>query len=160
MVDYDSLEQFQDPLIYDLECDAFDNDFPCLEQWAVFSGGPLLDIACGTGRMAIHMALLGYQVTGLDIVPEMINSARQKAAERDVTIEWLVADARVFHLGKRFPLVFMLMNAFQFLLTRADQEALFARVRERLQPEGYFLFETRNPSQQNLEELRHPDGAV
>lgn len=158
MIDYDSFEEFRDPVTYDLECDAFDADKPIVEQWARMTGGPLLDLACGTGRMAIHMAAQGYAVTGVDIVPEMIAHARQKAAARGVSIDWAVADARDFHLGKRFPFVFMLMNAFQFLYTRDDHEKMLACVREHLTPDGYFLFETRNPSPRNLNVVRHPEG--
>ncbi|HST88657.1 MAG TPA: hypothetical protein VLJ14_09780, partial [Ktedonobacterales bacterium] len=47
-------------------------------------------------------------------------------------------------------------NAFQFFLTRADQEALLARVREHMHPDGRFLLETRNPSPRNLYEARRP----
>ena len=158
MVDYDIYEEFRDPETYDLECDAFDADMPIIEQWAARLGGPLLDLACGTGRMAIHLAAQGYEVTGVDLVPEMIGRARQKAAAQAVSIEWVVADARDFHLQQQFPFIFMLMNAFQFLLTREDHEAMLACVREHLQPEGYFLFETRNPTPRNLYEVRHPDG--
>ena len=158
MVDYDIYEEFRDPETYDLECDAFADDFPIIERWAQKLGGPLLDLACGTGRMAIHMALLGYQVTGVDLIPEMIAHARKKAAKQDVAIDWTVADARDFHLNQQFPFVFMLMNAFQFLLTRADHEAMLACVREHLRPDGYFLFETRNPTPRNLQQVRHPEG--
>ena len=157
MIDHDNLDDFRDPETYDVQCDAFDEDIPFIEQWARSLGGPLLDLACGTGRMAIHMALQGYQVTGVDIVPEMIARARQKAAERSVSIEWVVADARTFRLAKQFPLIYMLMNAFQFLLTREDHEGMLARVREHLQPEGCFIFETRNPSPRNLFQVRHPE---
>jgi hypothetical protein len=52
----------------------------------------------------------------------------------------------------------MLMNAFQFLPTRADHEAMLACVREHMQPDGYFLFETRNPTHRNLEIVRQPEG--
>jgi SAM-dependent methyltransferase len=158
MIDYDSFEEFRDPVTYDLVCDAFAEDYPVIEQWARSLGGPLLDLACGTGRMSLHMAALGYEVTGVDIVPEMIAHARKKAAERSLSVEWVVADARSFHLQKQFSCVFMLMNAFQFLLTREDYEALFACVREHLLPDGCFIFETRNPSPRNLLDLRHPDG--
>lgn len=158
MIDYDSFEEFSDPVTYDLVCDAFAADFPVIELWAQTLGGPLLDLACGTGRMALHLARLGYPVTGVDVVPEMIAHARQKAAARALAVEWVVADARSFQLGRQFPFVFMLMNAFQFLLTRADYEALFARVREHLLPGGRFLFETRNPSPGNLYGQFHPDG--
>jgi SAM-dependent methyltransferase len=99
-------------------------------------------------------------VTGVDLVPEMIAQARRKAADRGVAIEWVVADARDFHLQQQFPFIFMLMNAFQFLLTREDHEAMLACVREHLQPGGYFLFETRNPTPRNLNGVRHPDGQM
>ncbi len=84
MIDYDSFEEFQDPETYDIVCDAFAEDYPFIEQWAEKLGGPLLDLACGTGRMSIHMALRGYEVTGVDIVPEMIAHAQKKAADRAV----------------------------------------------------------------------------
>src|SRR5882762_2196134 len=144
MIEYDSFEEFRDPQTYDLEVESFDEDRPLTEQWARSLGGPLLDLACGTGRVALRMAAQGYQVTGVDIVPEMIARARQKAAERSVSIEWVVSDARTFHLQKQFPFIYMLENVFQFFLTREDQEAMLARVREHLLPEGCFLFETRN----------------
>src|SRR5689334_21644140 len=117
MIDYDSFEEFQDPETYDLICDAFHEDMPTIEQWARKLGGPLLDLACGTGRMSIHLALQGYQVTGVNIVPAMIERARQKAAARSAEVEFVVSDARSFHLNRQFPFIFMLMNAFQFLHT-------------------------------------------
>jgi SAM-dependent methyltransferase len=157
MIDHDNLEEFRDPQTYDLVCDDYDEDRPLIEQWARSLGGPLLDLACGTGRMALRLAAQGYHVTGVDVMPEMIAHARQKAAERPVSIEWVVADARTVHLQKPFPFIFMLENAFQFFLTRADQEALLARVREHLHPKGRFLFETRNPSRRHLFEVRHPE---
>lgn len=156
MIDYDSLEEFRDPQTYDLEVESYDEDRPLIEQWARLLGEPLLDLACGTGRMALRMAAQGYQVTGVDIMPEMIAQARQKATERAASVEWVVADARAFHLQKQFPFIFMLCNAWQFFLTREDQEAMLACVREHLQPEGCFLFGTRNPSLRNLLQVRHP----
>ena len=157
MIDYDPLEGYRDPQAYDVEDGGYVEDRPLTEQWARSMGGPLLDLACGTGRLALRMAALGYQVTGVDITPEMIARARQKAAQQAVSIDWVVADARTFHLQKQFPFIYMLENVFQFFLTREDQEAMLARVREHLHPEGCFLFETRNPSPHNLLEVRHPE---
>jgi SAM-dependent methyltransferase len=157
MLDEDSFEEFRDPETYDLEVESYDDDLPLIEQWARTLGGPLLDLACGTGRVALRMAAQGYQVTGVDIIPEMIAQARQKAAERAVSVEWVVADARTFQLQRLFPFIFMVCNAFQFFPEREDQEGLFARVHEHLQPEGCFLLETRNPSLLNLPQLRHSE---
>jgi SAM-dependent methyltransferase len=104
--------------------------------------------------MAIRLAQQGYPVTGLDIIPEMIDWAVNKAVVQAVSVEWVLADARAFHLGKQFPFIYMLGNAFQHFLTRADHEALLGCVREHLHPEGCFLFGTRNPSIKNLFERR------
>ena len=158
MVDYDSLEEFRDPQTYDLEIEAFDEDRALIEQWARELGGPLLDLACGTGRMALRMAARGYEVTGVDVVPEMIEQARKKAAERVLSVAWVVADGRAFHLNQQFSFIFMLCHAWQFFLAREDQEALLARVREHLQPGGCFLFETRNPNAYNLQPVHDPGG--
>ena len=157
MIDHDNLEEFRDPQTYDLEDEGYEEDYPLTGQWARSLGGPLLDLACGTGRMALRMAELGYQVTGVDITPEMIGWARQKAAKQGVSIDWVVADARTFHLQKQFPFIYKLENEYQFFLTREDQEALLAGVREHLLPEGCFLFETRNPTPRNLLVGRRPE---
>jgi 2-polyprenyl-3-methyl-5-hydroxy-6-metoxy-1,4-benzoquinol methylase len=157
MIDHDNLDDFRDPQLYDLVDEDYYDDYPLTEQWACSLGGPLLDLACGTGRMALRMAELGYLVTGVDITPEMIEWARQKAAKQGASIEWVVADARTFHLGKQFSFIYMLENVFQFFLTREDQEAMLAHVREHLLPEGCFLFETRNPNPRNLVVGRRPD---
>jgi len=157
MIDHDNLEEFRDPQTYDVEVESYDKDRPLIEHWARLLGGPLLDLACGTGRLALRMAAQGYQVTGVDITPEMIAQARQKAAQRAVSVEWVVADARTFDLQRQFPFIYMLGHVFQFFLTREDQEAMLARVREHLLPQGCFLFETRNPTLRNLQEVRHPE---
>jgi len=140
MIDYDSLEEFRDPQPYDLVCDAYDEDCPFIEQWVRSPGGPLPDLACGPARLALRMAAHCYQVTGVDIVPEMIARARQKAAERALSVEWVVADARTFQLQKQLPCIYMLGNAFPFFRSREVQEAMLVRVRVHLHPEVWFLF--------------------
>ncbi len=157
MLDYDPLEGYRDAQGYDVEDAGYDADHSLTAQLARECGGPLLDLACGTGTMAIRLAAEGYQVTGVDIVPEMIEWASQKAAKQDIAIEWVIADARTFQLQQQYPFIYMLGNAFQHFLTRADQEALLARVLEHLHPEGRFLFGTRNPSPRNLYEARRPE---
>ncbi len=67
-------------------------------------------------------------------------------------------DPTVSRSTEKKPIIYMLENVFQFFLTRVDQEAMLARVREHLLPQGCFLFETRNPSPRNLFELRRPEG--
>ena len=148
MIDHDNLEEFADPLNYDIEDDS-DTGIAFYTALARESGGPVLEIACGTGRVSIPIARLGFAVTGLDVVPGMLERARSKSAGLPAC--WVEADARTFDLGERFRLIFLTGNAFQAFLMRVDQEALLDRVRAHLDEDGLFAFETRNPRWANLE---------
>ena len=142
MIDHDNLEEFSDPANYDME-DASDTGIAFYAALAQETRGPVLEIACGTGRVSIPIARLGFSVTGLDIVPGMIERARSKSV--GLPMRWIVGDARTFDLSEQFRLIFLTGNAFQAFLTNADQEALLQRVYAHLHDEGLFAFETRNP---------------
>ena len=147
MIDHNNLEEFADPHTYDIE-DNSDTGIAFYTALAQETGGPVLEIACGTGRVSIPIARLGFAVTGLDIVPGMLELARSKSA--GLPTRWVEGDARAFELGERFRLIFVTGNAFQAFLTREDQEALLERVRAHLHDDGLFAFETRNPRWANL----------
>ncbi len=142
MIDHNNLEEFADPRNYDIEDDS-ETGIAFYTALAQETGSPVLEIACGTGRVSIPMARLGFAVTGLDIVPGMLEQARSKSA--DLPTRWVEGDARTFDLGEQFRLIFLTGNAFQAFLTCTDQEALLARVQAHLHDEGLFAFETRNP---------------
>src|SRR5437868_14285147 len=142
LIDHDNLEEFADPANYDIE-DSSDTGVAFYTALAQETGGPVLELACGTGRVSIPIARLGIPVTGLDIVPGMLDRARSKSA--GLAARWVEGDARTFSLGEQFGLVFLTGNAFQAFLTRADQEALLGRVHAHLLDECLFAFETRNP---------------
>ncbi len=142
MIEHDNLEEFADAVAYDRE-DSSDTGVAFYAALARETDGPVLEIACGTGRVAIPIARQGYAVTGLDIVPGMLELARSKSV--GLPVRWVEGDARNFDLGERFRLVYLTGNAFQLFPTNADQEALLGRVRAHLHDEGMFAFETRNP---------------
>src|SRR5215207_3835877 len=143
LIDHYKLEEYADPVAYDRQ-DSSDTGVAFYAALAQETGGPVLEIACGTGRATIPIARRGFAVTGLDVVPGMLERARSKAA--GLPIRWVEGDARDFDLGEeRFRLIFLTGNAFQAFLTNADQEALLGRVRTHLHDEGLFAFETRNP---------------
>lgn len=142
MIDHNNLEEFSDPINYDMQ-DSSDTGIAFYAALAQETDGPVLEIACGTGRVSIPIAQLGFAVTGLDIVPGMLERARSKSI--GLPTRWIEGDARTFHLGEQFRLIFLTGNAFQAFLTNADQEALLRRVRAHLHDQGLFAFETRNP---------------
>lgn len=132
-----NLEEYSDPILYDIENNTFEPDGPFYLALAQRIGGPVLELGCGTGRITIPMAQQGMTMTGLDIVPGMLALARQKA--QSLPIQWVEADARSFKLGRQFRFIFESGSMFQHLLDRADQEALLACVRDHLEPEGRFV---------------------
>jgi SAM-dependent methyltransferase len=142
MLNHNNLEAFADPVDYDHE-DSSDDGVAFYAALAAAAGSPVLEVACGTGRVAIPIAKLGFDVTGLDIVPGMLARAREKSA--GLPARWVDGDARTFDLCEQFRLVFMTGNAFQAFTTNEDQATLLQRIRAHLHVEGLFAFETRNP---------------
>lgn len=142
MLDHNNLEEFSDPINYDMQ-DRSDTGVAFYRALAQEASGSVLEIACGTGRVTIPIAQLGFPVTGLDIVPGMLAQARRKS--RGLPVRWVEADARTFDLQEHFRLIFLTGNAFQAFVTNTEQAALLQRVRAHLDDEGLFTFETRNP---------------
>ncbi len=142
MLDHNNLEAFSDPVNYDL-ADPTDTGVAFYRALAQEAAGPVLEIACGTGRVTIPIATLGFPTTGLDIVPGMLERAKSKSA--GLPIRWVEGDARTFDLHEHFRFIFLTGNAFQAFVTNTEQEALLQRVRAHLHDEGLFAFETRNP---------------
>ncbi len=114
MIDHNNLEEFADPVDYDHQ-DSSDTGLAFYTALAQEAGSPVLEIACGTGRISIPIARLGFAVTGLDIVPGMLEQARRKSI--GLPIRWVEGDARTFDLGEQFRLIFLTGNAFQAFLT-------------------------------------------
>jgi SAM-dependent methyltransferase len=145
----DSQEIYSDPIMYDIES-YHTSDIPFYLELAAKYGDPVLELACGTGRVSIPIAKAGYSVTGLDISPNMIRRAKEKAAESNVEITFLEADCRTFKLENRFRLIIMPYNAIAHIHDRLSHEALFAKVREHLHPDGCFSLSWFNPNEKYL----------
>lgn len=149
----DNLEEFTDPPNYDLE--EGERSAPRIAFYCELAktvGGPVLEIACGSGLATLPIAALGLDVTGIDLSRPMLEHARWKAGQQGLQIHWVEADARSFDLGRQHQIILLTGNAFQAFLRREDQVALLTSVRRHLSPSGIFAFETRNPSGHDLEE--------
>ncbi|GGE99505.1 methyltransferase [Aliidongia dinghuensis] len=139
-------DEYGDAELYDAE-NGWGPDDDFYHSLAAETGGPILDLACGTGRLARALAADGHRVVGLDLAPAMI--ARARGLDPEGTVEWHQADATRFALGRQFRLIVMTAHAFQHVLGAQAQAALFARITDHLAPDGIFAFETRNPGQQD-----------
>lgn len=144
-----NLEEYADPVLYDIE-NPGDHDIPLLSTWARKIGGPIIDMACGTGRATLALAEAGFEVYGLDIHPGMIAEARRKAAERGLEIAFEVQDCSDFTLPVTAGLITMTGHAFQAFLTNDDQDRLLRAVHRHLPAGGVFIFDTRFPARDEL----------
>lgn len=156
LIDHDNLEEFRSPDDYDAEHGALDADGAFMVAFAVSGGGPLLDIACGTGRIAIPVARAGIPVTGIDLSPQMLERARRMGCGLPLTLH--LADVRDFSLAEGpFRCATMAGHAFQQMLTDADQRALFRCVHRHLAAGGVFAFDSRNPNGLETYDTRSPE---
>ncbi|HEX6118809.1 MAG TPA: methyltransferase domain-containing protein [Dongiaceae bacterium] len=103
----------------------------------------VLDMGCGTGRLAIALAERGHRVTGADPSPGMLRVARSRPGGERVT--WVDNAATNLSLETRFNLVIMTGHVFQVFLSDDDVRATLRALRTHLATGGTLAFETRNP---------------
>jgi SAM-dependent methyltransferase len=120
---------------------------------AMRSGGPVLDIACGSGRIALPLARAGIAVTGIDLSAPMLERARAQSAGLPLILQ--LADCRDFNAaGGPFACATMAGHAFQQMLTDANQRALFRCVHRHLAPGGIFVFDSRNDNGEDTRDTK------
>ncbi len=98
----------------------------------------VLEVACGTGRIALRLAQEGARVTGLDISPELLAVAREKSAGIP-NVRWVEGDMRTFELGQKFGLVIIPGHSFQFMLTPGDQVRCLETIQRHLVEDGVLV---------------------
>ncbi|MGQ9598173.1 MAG: SAM-dependent methyltransferase [Anaerolineae bacterium] len=137
---------------YDLDLGEQDEDLFLIEQFAARCGSPILEMACGTGRVLIPLARQGYEVTGVDVSPAMLEVARRRIAAEGLTehVNLVQQDMRELVLDRRFNLVFVAVNSFMHLLTLEDQLRTLVRIRQHLNPNGLLLLDLFNPDLSRL----------
>lgn len=99
-----------------------------------FGPASVLDAGCGTGRVARELARRGLDVAGLDIDPEMLGTAREKAPE----IEWHLADLATVELHRQFDAIVMAGNVMIFLAPGTEAQVV-ANLARHLAPGGWLV---------------------
>jgi SAM-dependent methyltransferase len=113
---------------HDVECGSYTADLPLWEELAAAAGGPVLDVGAGTGRVALHLARAGFDVTALDVDRELLAELERRAEAEGLRVPTVVADAADFDLIG-FALVAVPMQTIQLLPVRAG---FFASARRAL----------------------------
>ncbi|HEX2393212.1 MAG TPA: methyltransferase domain-containing protein [Solirubrobacterales bacterium] len=115
----------------------FGNLLPKVEAHGLRKGS-LLDVACGTGKSLLPLLERGWEVTGCDISPAMIEVARGKTGDR---VEFVVADMRELPKLGEFDLVICPGDAVNYMHGTAELEAALRGMRENMKPDGKLVFD-------------------
>ena len=116
-------------------------DVPFYVELAREADGPLVELAIGSGRVAIPVALAtGRPVIGIDSSPAMLAQARERAAEAGVELDLREGDMRDLALGELAALVYCPARALLHLPTWSDRRRTFERVAASLRPGGRFAW--------------------
>ena len=119
----------------------------------------VLEIACGTGRVATRLAQAGAHVTGIDLSAAMLEVAKRESAGIS-NLRWLQADMRNFDLKETFNLIISPGHSFMHLLTISDQLACLACLRRHLSPDGLLVLHIDHQDFSWLGDLRRDLGGV
>ncbi len=142
----DGSEVYFDGQNYDAENFTVRDDVPFYIEMAKKAKGPVLEIACGTGRITIPIAKTGVDVMGLDYSQAMLARAKEKGKKEGLKIKWVKADCRNFKLGCKFNLIYMPFNSMQHLHDRISIEKMFSCVKRHLAEKGKFIVDVFNPN--------------
>ena len=121
-----------DAVWHDLECGAYTEDLALWRSLAARTGGPVLDVGAGTGRVTLELAACGLEVVAIDIAEPLLAALACRAA--GLSVETVVTDARGFCLDRRFALIVVPMQTLQLFGGRPGRAAFFRRALEHLDP--------------------------
>ena len=110
------------------------------------ANGPVLDIACGTGRILLPCLQAGVDIEGLDLFEPMLKTLRKKAAALGLAPRLHQADMSDFSLSRSYALIMIPFNSFIHNMTQEAQIRCLQRCREHLLPGGNLTFDTFFPS--------------
>jgi SAM-dependent methyltransferase len=143
--------------LYDLDLLEDPGDLDLYLALAARTGSPILELASGTGRLAVPLAEAGHDVTAVDIDPAMLERARQRAAASSVAgaadrLELIEADLLGLRLpgGARFQLAILALNSLFLLSTRDRQREAFRALAAHLAPTGLAVVDVWVPDADDL----------
>lgn len=122
-------------------------------DYAQRCGSPILELASGTGRLAIPLAEAGFEIHGVDLSENMLAICRRKVEEKALgdRVHLTRADMVQFELPRKdFALAYVALRSFMHLLTQEDQRACLQQIYEHLRPRGYFIVDIIAPDVEKL----------
>ena len=139
---YDLLAPFYDSINAEIDYKAWADFIEKIFQKEMNTRPELvLDLACGTGKMTLELAARNYDMTGVDISPEMLDIARGLADEYGHDVLWLCQDMREFELYGTVDAAVCCLDSINHLTEYDDLVECLSLVHNYLIPDGIFIFD-------------------
>lgn len=145
MTDISGAEPYADIAeLYDWEHDQFSDDLGFYEALARRTGGPILELACGTGRVLAELAGQGHRCFGVDASASMLARASRRLQEQGVAASLIEAPMQQFSVPEPMRLVLVPLDSFGHLLNQADQLQALSAAHVALAPNGLLVIDVSN----------------
>ena len=151
-IDHEPL--YRDGKHYDIQHKNFKSDIPFYLDQSRKYDDPILELACGTGRLTIPIAKEGYNITGLDVSEGMLEKAKENAREKKLAIKWIRDDVRTFNINEKYKLIIFPFNSIAHLHDLESIDSCFKVVKKHLKNDGRFILDMFNPDFKRL--IRNP----
>ena len=155
---------YNNPDLYDACTKHKIDDIPFYQYWANKTNGSILELACGTGRVANLLIDKGYNYTGLDLSPIFIAHCQSNYPQG----KFITGDMRDFNLGQKFDLIFIPFNSFLHFYTEDEMNLCLKSIQDHLSengklfidifvPDPEFLYRDPNKKYEEMT-ITHPEG--
>lgn len=134
--------------LYDLDFEDFDDDVTMYRELAQRQRGAVLELACGTGRVAVELARAGLEVVGVDLSAGMLDVARERT--RGLPVELVEGDIRTVRLGRRFGTVLIPLGSLQHLESAGEVVEALATVAAHLDEDGIAIVDVEAPQPEDF----------
>ena len=145
MSSYDQIARLYDPWSRSVV-----EDVAFYVEECVRSGGPVLELGVGTGRIAVPVAAAGVPIVGVDLSAGMLDVARERASLAGVSVDLRLGDMRDPPVDGTFPLVIIPFRSLLHMETDRDRRTVLRVVAGLLAPGGRFVFDVFTPGADDI----------
>ncbi len=140
------IDIYSDPHLYDAAHIWKTNDIEFITNCALEYGGPILEMASGTGRLAIPLINKGFNYTGVELSKPFVEFTKKRLEPIKGNHDIIQGDMKSIDLNKKYKFIFIGFNAICHLLTNKELSKFFSCVYTHLMDGGSFLIDTFVPN--------------